>query len=484
MGSFCKVAGSGFGFVWLSRRFWLGFVRQEPQAGLGSFCKLAGCLLSHGKVAGLGTLGLLMESCRNERNWLAATATNVVLLTLFGLSFTSAFAASAVRHLDGSWEGSGNPKCFEAPSPESRTFRQQVPIPASWRNRHLRVVVTATGKVSVLWNGDLAAESRRVFDLETTRFGEPNSLEVRLDCSGVARCGLFETILYATPRVYLESEKWKLEGRKLRVQTDVRNTLDNTVNVDLHWELSRIGAKEVDGGSIVANVIATHASAATVPPLSRQTVETTLELPAGLPLWRLLDPSLYRLRIIMVKNAEAVEGDYDVELESTLPLRSVEVASSVLRLNGDDLRLRPLPLEGNCYPDLASIESKVLEGEALVFHELPLTQALSAHADQLGLWIATPEALATTPQWLVPTGSRSPLSIRDVYQKDGDSFVEVENSEERGENAGTLARYPLRNLQVRLGHREQVIPSLRPGERVTLRFVARLKVDGMVERRW
>jgi hypothetical protein len=406
----------------------------------------------------------LMGDLRKSRRCVGRAATLLGTLLLLALDSPALLASSSVRNLDANWVGAGDPKCFETRSPSIRTFRQQVEVPASWRDRHLRLVVTASGKLTVFWNGDPAVELSRAFDLPATRFGKANLLEVRLDCTGVARCGLFETTLHATPRVYLDSETWHLDGHKLRLRTDIRNTLDNTVNLDLHWELSSLHPQR--------KILATHASAATIPPLSRQTVESSLDLPADFPRWRLLDPQLYELRIIMVKNAEAVEGDYDVELSAVLPLRTLEASPSLLQLNGDSLRVRPLVLGGHCYPDLADVDGKVLKGEVLALGELPLSQSLATAADRLGILILPSELSSTDPKWLLPEGSRPSLQIRDVYQRDGDSFVELEN-----EAAGTPApdrsspaQYPLTNLQVRLGHREQILPVLLPGQRITLRF--------------
>jgi hypothetical protein len=90
------------------------------------------------------------------------------------------------------------------------------------------------------------------------------------------------------PRVYIAAQA--VSGNVVTVS--VRNTLDNTANVDVEAELT------LSGGA------AKHA-------LRSITVPPGVTIPVDFPLSS--TPRDWRLKTVITKHAEAVEGDYDVE---------------------------------------------------------------------------------------------------------------------------------------------------------------------------
>jgi beta-glucuronidase len=125
------------------------------------------------------------------------------------------------------------------------------------------------------------------------------------------------------------SQKVVATPDRISVTVPVRNTLDNTSNVQASFEV-------LSGGRVIARI----STSATIPPNLTQLVEGTLTIPpAEVKLWDLDHPNLYEMRTVIAKEREAIEGSYETELSSTFGIRTIQVQGTQIRLNGEPLRL-------------------------------------------------------------------------------------------------------------------------------------------------
>lgn len=341
------------------------------------------------------------------------------------------------------WRPVGVPVC-NLPEAAEQWWRHPLNIPASWRDRHVRLELLAAARESTVWvNGSRLEGQSGTFDLTPTASLGSAQVLIRLQCNEREVCGIIEARVVATPRVYLAGQAVRTAGKTLEISTSIRNTLENTVNVDLHWELSFKG-----------RVVATGAAAATVPPALTQPAVAILKPVGGLYRWNIYDPNLYTLRTILVKNAEAIEGDTDMEISSTVAARDVQRLTEGWRINGENVRLRSTSLSSRCYParDFSAISSE----EVISSNGLPIASWLREAADRSGVLI--------TQEQIPGSATVQPrVRILSAFLHQGDTVVEIENVNED-------ASYSLRHIRVTVGHVEQSVEELKPGEKKSLRF--------------
>ena len=221
---------------------------------------------------------------------------------------------SAVRRADSGW------------------YRRTFDVPASEREKHLRLrFLSAIGVTTVWLNGQLLGSYSGEgggFEVDLTpyaRVGGKNVLAVR---SGGIRG---DVVMVTTPRVYIARQRViaKADG-SAAVTVWVRNTLDNTTNVNAAVEV-------LDGDRVVARAQVDG----TVPALITQQLETVVRVPHP-ELWWVNRPYLYRVRTVLTKNAEAVEEGYQTTAVTTVGIRSVEIRGLTLLLNGQAIRVAGL----------------------------------------------------------------------------------------------------------------------------------------------
>lgn len=373
-------------------------------------------------------------------------------VVLFG---ASAHAAADLVNLDRDWQVSSDggawlaasiPPCFDTRN-ATPNWQRSLNIPISWRDRHVRLRLLTTAPSSTVLLDDMKLE-RAGNDYDLTPFlqaGRASQLKVRLSCDSNTRCGIIEAVLMATPRVFLASESVRVDGSALEVETMVRNTLDNTANVDIHWELSYQG-----------KIATTAGAAVTVPPLLSSPASIRLTPAGGLQLWGIHDPKLYKLRTIMVKNAEAVEGDYDMESETGIAARTIERGEQTWTINSERIALAGAVLQGSCYPDRNQSKSALETMSGIVgTGGLPVASWVQSQADQAGILVTDAPIHEKSP------GAR--VKVLSARLDHGDTVVEIENPVEMG-------NYTLRRIQMTVGHVSKVVEELKPGERRQLRF--------------
>jgi beta-glucuronidase len=135
-------------------------------------------------------------------------------------------------------------------------------------------------------------------------------------------------------RVYPQNQRVVSTSADVTVTVWIRNTLDNTTNVNAEFLV-------LDG----AKVVASGTESATIAPESVAAIVSTIHVPQA-RLWSLDRPNLYELKTVVTKNAEAVEGAYDTEIRSVFGIREVEVRGTELLLNGEAIRLAGLSGSG------------------------------------------------------------------------------------------------------------------------------------------
>ncbi|MEP6540193.1 MAG: sugar-binding domain-containing protein, partial [Bryobacteraceae bacterium] len=248
--------------------------------------------------------------------------------------------------------------------------------PADAADKHVRVVLDGSmSQVAILLNGELLGERHSgvtPFELDLTpalKTGATNQLAVRLDKTGSLR----SLYLLTTGRVYPVSQTISASPQRIAVSVMVRNTLDNTAGVQASFEIS-INGKAVASGSVNA----------AVPPNLTQPMEALIPLrPEDVKLWDPDHPNLYRIRTVVAKNAEAVEGAYETEIESPFGIRTVEIQGSHFLLNGEPLRL------GGAHPagEPAEAELQSMKEAGMVFQMLdhPVSTSMLEWADRNGL---------------------------------------------------------------------------------------------------
>jgi beta-glucuronidase len=128
-------------------------------------------------------------------------------------------------------------------------------------------------------------------------------------------------------RVYPQNQRVVASSADVTATVWVRNTLDNTTNVNAEFLV-------LDGSKVVAS----GTGSATIAPEGIAEIVSTIHVPQA-RLWSLDRPNLYELKTVVTKNAEAVEGAYDTEIRSVFGIRKVEVRGTELLLNGEPIRL-------------------------------------------------------------------------------------------------------------------------------------------------
>ncbi len=256
--------------------------------------------------------------------------------------------------------------------------------PPSAVDKHVRVVVDAQFSGAKVWlNGDLIGENNSgiapfEFDLTPAlSTGATNKLAIRLVKPGI----LTRVYLLTTGRVFPVKQTVAATPRRIAVSVLVRNTLDNTAGVQVSFEVS-IGGMVVGSGT--AN--------SSVPPNLTQSIDAVIALrPEDVRLWDPDHPNLYRLRSVITKSAEAVEGSYDSELESTFGIRTIEIQGSRFLLNGEPLRL------GGAHPagEPAEQELRSMKEAGMVFQMVdhPVSTAILDWADRNGLLLIEQSAM-------------------------------------------------------------------------------------------
>ncbi len=401
-------------------------------------------------------------------------------------------------------------------------------------DKHVRIAVDALVSGAKVWlNGELIGEHNSgiapfEFDLTPAlKTGSTNTLTLRLEKPGILR----QVYLLTTGRVFPVKQNVVATPQRLAVSVLVRNTLDNTSGVQASFTVS-IGGKTVGSG----------AANAAVPPNLTQSIEAIIALrPEDVKLWDPDHPNLYRLRTVIAKNAEAVEGAYETEIESYFGIRTVEIRDSQFLLNGEPLRLGGAHPAGE--PGEEDLRSMKEAGMVFQMVDHPVSISVLDWADRNGLLLieraemrdrdadhpsviawagATPDESAyakrmdpTRPVSTVDFAIASPFSldgippdkpvfldtiahpednaellrnrpgvfgaaaavakdsgwigqfrgavIQGIFQKNGNTFVEVRNS------SGFPSRI-LRDYVVRVGPHTQRLPTLNPGQGVTLEF--------------
>lgn len=214
----------------------------------------------------------------------------------------------------------------------SRSYECSFQAPPSAVDKHVRIVVDAQLSGAKVWlNGGLIGEhnsSITPFEFDLTpalKTGATNKLAMRVENPGILR----NVYLLTTGRVFPVKQAVVASPQRIAVSVMVRNTLDNTSGVQASFAVS-LGGKTVGSGS--AN--------AAVPPNLTQSIEAVIALrPEDVKLWDPDHPNLYHLRTVVTKNAEAVEGGYETEIESAFGIRTIEIRDSQFLLNGEPLRL-------------------------------------------------------------------------------------------------------------------------------------------------
>jgi beta-glucuronidase len=177
------------------------------------------------------------------------------------------------------------------------------------------------------------------FEIDLTpllKAGATNMLAVRADNSLPVVSGdwvgggiIRDVYLLTTSRVFPVSQKVVATPDRISVRVPVRNTLDNTSNVQASFEV-------LSGGRVIAK----SSTPSTIPPNLTQLVEGTLTIPpAEVKLWDLDHPNLYELRTVIAKEGEAIEGSYETEISSTFGIRTIQIQGTQILLNGEPVRL-------------------------------------------------------------------------------------------------------------------------------------------------
>jgi hypothetical protein len=147
----------------------------------------------------------------------------------------------------------------------------------------IRLEVEGAMPAKVWVNGSEVAKSAGAAEWDLSGFFRPGGAN-QLRVEGTAGA----LTLVHGPRVYIAAQT--VSGNVATVS--VRNTLDNTANVDVEAELTTSGGE------------AQHA-------LRSITVPPGVTMPVDFPMT--LAGKDWRLKTVITKHAEAVEGDYDVE---------------------------------------------------------------------------------------------------------------------------------------------------------------------------
>jgi len=383
-------------------------------------------------------------------------------------------------------------------------------------NKHVRIVVDGSiSGVTVLLNNEPVGENHSgitplEFDLTPAlKAGAVNTVAVRLDKPGRLR----SIYLLTTGRVYPVKQTVAASPQRVGVSVMVRNTLDNTSGVQASFEVS-----------IAGKTVGVASTNGAVPPNLTQPLEAIITLrPEDVKLWDPDHPNLYRLRTVITKNAEAVEGSYETELESSFGIRTVEFRDARFLLNGEPLRLGGAHIVGE--PGEDGLRSMKEAGMVFQMVDHPVSTDFVEWADRNGMlliereemrardgnhpsviaWtgeavadfaIATPATLDSRsdrpvfldaipgpdglsellnkhpavfgaaagntqdPKW---AGTfRGPV-IQNIFQRSGNTFVEIHNR-------SPFPSQILRGYEARVGHQVLKLPTLRPGETVTLEF--------------
>lgn len=243
-------------------------------------------------------------------------------------------------------------------------------------DKHVRIVVDALLSGAKVWlNGELVGEHNSAispfeFDLTPAlKTGATNKLSMRVENPGLLR----NVYLLTTGRVFPVKQTVVAAPQRIAVSVMVRNTLDNTSGVQASFAVS-IGGRTVGSGS--AN--------AAVPPNLTQSIEAVIALrPEDVKLWDPDHPNLYRLRTVITKNAEAVEGGYETEMESVFGIRTIEIRDSQFLLNGEPLRL------GGAHPagEPGEEDLRAMKEAGMVFQMVdhPVSISVLDWADRNGL---------------------------------------------------------------------------------------------------
>jgi hypothetical protein len=209
--------------------------------------------------------------------------------------------------------------------------------------------------------------------------------------------------------------------------------------------------------------VATAAKAITVPAFGQESAITTLKPVKALERWGIQDPRLYRLRVILVKNAEAVEGDYDTEVVSMVAVTRVERTDSGWLVNGEPVRLREVVVDPACYPTPNSLRELAPSTDVVNLGGLPATTDLRNEAKSLGIVLNEGGQKGRSIAGIRDRNLPGRIRISEVFQDSGDTLVRIENVESE-------ASYTLRGILMRVGHVQHTVDSLKAGESRLVRF--------------